>query len=399
MKAAFLVLLVLLLGSNGVYSQQILLKGKVLDEKNQPVPYVNIGIVDAEVGTATNEAGEFLLRVPRLPQQLRITSLGFEPLMFTVTTSAPLVLRLKNSTVTLPEVRVHDPERIATELVQRASAKLARHGRKSDYGQAFYRQKQRHNGRYTEFLDAFYAVRFTAEGVSGWQLEQARYGQTAEDTGVEMVNFSAALRLIPVYDPKPSPKTVAVPLGPQAAEQFSFQLREILHDKGEETAVINFAPRPELGRVALVGTLYIDLNTATLRRVESYVPIAYLMTLQFSEGTSLDSQTMLMTTDFAPYQDSLSRLQSVRADQRIVLRYQNQTDTTTINGNLFFYHYTTRAASKGYKTTGVNYNDLKQARKQAYDPAFWRNREVLRASPAEERVIRDLEQQKAFGAF
>ena len=82
-----------------------------------------------------------------------------------------------------------------------------------------------------------------------------------------------------------------------------------------------------------------------------------------------------------------------------MLRYQNQTDTTTINGNLFFYRYTARPASQGYKATGVNYNDLKQARKRPYDPAFWRNREILRASPAEERVIQDLEQQKAFGAF
>ena len=117
------------------------------------------------------------------------------------------------------------------------------------------------------------------------------------------------------------------------------------------------------------------------------------------EGTSLDSQTMRLTTDFVPYQDSLSRLQAVRAEQRIVLRNQGRPDTTTVSGNLFFYRYTAGATGKGYKATGVNYHDLKQASKQPYDPAFWRNREILRASPAEERVIHDLEQQKAFGTF
>ncbi|SDY30972.1 carboxypeptidase-like regulatory domain-containing protein [Hymenobacter psychrophilus] len=400
MKSVLLFLLICLLGGSVAQAQQVLLKGRVLDEKDKPVPYAGVGVVGSEVGTATNEAGEFLLRVPRLPQQITINSLGFEPTILNVATAAKsLEVRLKSSLVALPEVRVRNPGQVATELVQRASAKLARHQREAMYGQAFYRQKQRHNGRYTEFMDAFYDVRFTAEGVSGWQLTQARYGQVSEETGVDMMNFSAAMRLIPVYDPKPSPRKVAVPLGPRASKQFVFQLREIMRDESGEVAVIDFLPRPELGQSALSGTLYLDMQTAALRRMESLVPIADLMSLQFGEGTSLDSQNMRLTADFVPYQDSLSQLRAVRAEQRIVLRYQGRPDTTTLSGNLFFYRYTKGSNTKGYKSTGVNYNDLKQARRGPYEPEFWRNREVLRASPAEERVIRDMEQQQAFGTF
>jgi hypothetical protein len=92
-------------------------------------------------------------------------------------------------------------------------------------------------------------------------------------------------------------------------------------------------------------------------------------------------------------------VQAVRAEQQIVLRYQGRPDTTTISGNLFFYRSTGRPAGKGYKTTGANYNDLKQAQKKPYNPAFWREQEILRASPVEEQVIRDLEKRKAFGSF
>ncbi|NVO84187.1 carboxypeptidase-like regulatory domain-containing protein [Hymenobacter terrestris] len=402
MKSLLLLVLVFLLGGSLAQAQEILLKGRVVDEKNQPIPYAGVGVVGAEVGTATNEAGEFLLRVPRLPQQLTVNSLGFEPTILNVNTTmaaSPLEVRLKSSLVALPEVRVRNPAQVAAELVQRASAKLARHQRDAMYGQAFYRQKQRHNGRYTEFMDAFYDVRFTVEGISGWQLTQARYGQVKEETGVDMMNFSAALRLIPVYDPKPSSRKVAVPLGPRATKQFIFQLREILRDESGEVAVIDFRPRPELGQSALTGTLYLDMETASLRRMESRVPIADLMSLQFGEGTSLDSQNMRLTADFAPYQDSLSQLRAVRADQRIVLTYNGRPDTTTLSGNLFFYRYAKGANTKGYKSTGVNYNDLRQARKGPYEPEFWRSREVLRATPAEERVIRDMEEQKAFGTF
>ncbi|GAB2778190.1 hypothetical protein HNQ93_001690 [Hymenobacter luteus] len=380
-------------------AQQLVLKGKVLDEQHRPVPFANVGPPGAEPGTATNEAGEFSLRVAKLPQKLAVVSLGYTPAMLEVTTPGPLTVTLKASTVALPEVRVRNPQQVATELVQRAYAKLARHQKEEQYGKAFYRQKQQHNSHYTEFLDAFYDVRFSPQGINGWQLEQARYGTANEDTGVDMSNFSAALRLIPVFDPKPSRRSLSVPLSPLGPQQFTFTLRQVLEDKGQETAVIDYGPRPNLDRFVPQGTLYIDFATAALRRIEARIPIENLMSMQLREGTTLTSQTMHMTTDFVPHRDSLSRIQSIRAAQRIVLSYEGKPDTTEISGNLFFYQYTARPAAKGYKSTGANYNDLKQAAKQRYDAGFWRNREVLRASPMEEKVIRDLEQRKAFGSF
>ncbi|WP_139923694.1 carboxypeptidase-like regulatory domain-containing protein [Hymenobacter sp. DG01] len=399
MKSA-LILTVALTTVSLAQAQQITLKGRVVDEKHQPVPFATVAQAVNEPGTATNEAGEFSLRVAKVPQKITVISLGHAPTTIEVKSATdPILITLSSSTVALPEVRVRNPEQVATELVKRAYAKLARHQKQEQYGKAFYRQKQRHNSEYSEFLDAFYDVRFTNQGIGGWQLEQARYATAAEETGVDMSNFSAAVRLIPVFEPKPSRRTLAVPLSPLAEKQFKFHLREVLQDKGQETAVIDFTPRLDLNQPATFGTLYLDFKTAAIRRVESNVPIGNLMTLQFSEGTTLASQSFRMVTDFSPANDSLSRLQSVRADQRIVLSYQGKPDTTEISGNLFFYQNTAKPAAKGYKTTGVNYNDLKQAMKQNYNAKFWRDREVLRASPVEEQVIRDLEKRKAFGSF
>lgn len=383
-----------------VAQAQTVVKGSVVDEQNRPVPFANVGPPGAEPGTATNEAGEFSLRVSKLPQRLSFVSLGYVPQTLDVTSvGTPVRVVLKASTVALPEVKVRNPEQVAAALVQRAYAKLARHQREEEFGKAFYRQKQRHNGQYTEFMDVFYDVRFANQGINGWQLEQARYGAATEDTGVDMSNFSAALRLIPVFDPKPSRRTLSVPLSPGSTREFTFRLREVLENKGQETAVIDYGPRPGLDRAVPEGTLYIDYQTAALRRLEARIPIEHLMSMQLREGTTLAAQTMHMTTEFAPHRDSLSRVQAVRAEQQIVLRYQGRPDTTTISGNLFFYRYTGRPAGKGYKSTGTNYNDLKQARKKPYNPAFWHEQEILRASPVEEQVIRDLEKRKAFGSF
>jgi CarboxypepD_reg-like domain len=379
-------MLLLVLPAAVAAQAQTVVKGLVVDEQNRPVPFANVGPPGAEPGTATNEAGEFSLRVSKLPQRLSFVSLGYVPQTLDVTSAgAPVRVVLKASTVALPEVKVRNPEQVAAALVQRAYAKLARHQREEEFGKAFYRQKQRHNAQYTEFMDVFYDVRFSNQGINGWQLEQARYGAAAEDTGVDMSNFSAAL--------------LSVPLSPGSTREFTFRLREVLENKGQETAVIDYGPRPGLDRAVPEGTLYIDYQTAALRRVEARIPIEHLMSMQLREGTTLDAQTMHMTTEFAPHRDSLSRVQAVRAEQQIVLRYQGRPDTTTISGNLFFYRYTGRPAGKGYKTTGANYNDLKQAQKKPYNAAFWREQEILRASPVEEQVIRDLEKRKAFGSF
>ncbi|RSK33847.1 carboxypeptidase-like regulatory domain-containing protein [Hymenobacter metallilatus] len=394
-----LLLTVAVIVTSTAYAQQTVLKGRVVDEQNRPVPFANVGPPGAEPGTATNEAGEFSLRVSKLPQKLAIVSLGYTTAVLDVTSAAPVTVTLKASTVALPEVKVRNPNQLAAALVQRAYAKLARHQKEEEFGKAFYRQKQEHNGRYTEFLDAFYDVRFNGQGINGWQMEQARYGSVAEDTGVEMSSFSSALRLIPVFDSRPSRRTLSVPLSPGSEQLFTFRLREVLENQGQETAVIEFRKRPGLDRFVPEGTLYIDFNTAALRRLEARIPIENLMSLQLRQGTTVASQTMQMTTEFAPHRDSLSRVQAIRAEQQIVLRYQGRPDTTTIHGNLFFYRYTARPAGKGYKTTGASYDDLKQARKKPYDAAFWRAQEILRASPVEEKVIRDLEQRKAFGAF
>lgn len=393
-----LLLLSLLTAATAAQAQQVRLTGRVTDEQNRPVPYATVGLPGNEPGTSTNEAGEFSLRLEAAPRQLVVVCLGYQPAVVAVASAAtPLAVVLKASTVALPEVRVRNPGQVATALVERAYAKLARHARDEHYGKAFYRQKQRHNQEYNEFLDAFYTVRLSNQRVEGWQLEQARYGTVPDKQGVSMDNFSAAVRLIPIFEPRPSRRTLAVPLSPLAAEQFTFQLREVQEANGQETAVIDYAPRPDLGQPAPEGTLYLDMNTAALRRLEARVPIGELTSFQLGEGTTLESQSLRLVSDFVPVADSLSRLSATRAEETIVLRYQNRPDTTHIEGRFFVYDYTGKPAGRAYRTTGVNYDDLKKVMKQPYNADFWRDRAILRASPVEEKVIRDLETRKGFG--
>ena len=141
---------------------QIIVSGRLLDEHQQPVPFASIAPADGHTGTASNEVGEFSLRLPALPQQFTILSIGYERATIAVTVAGPLPapIVLRASAVQLPEVTVRANSE-AEELVRRCYAKLLRHEAEVQYGRGFYRQKTRQNGRYREFFDAFYDVKIT----------------------------------------------------------------------------------------------------------------------------------------------------------------------------------------------------------------------------------------------
>lgn len=52
--------------------------GRVVDERDQPVPYASVALANGRTGTATNGVGEFGLRVSALPQPLTVLSIGYE---------------------------------------------------------------------------------------------------------------------------------------------------------------------------------------------------------------------------------------------------------------------------------------------------------------------------------
>ena len=67
---------------------QVDLVGQVIDaDTEEPLPYVNIGLVNQNIGTVTDEAGYFELEVPKngfADATLRFSMIGFEPQDFTL---------------------------------------------------------------------------------------------------------------------------------------------------------------------------------------------------------------------------------------------------------------------------------------------------------------------------
>lgn len=97
---------------------QTLIKGKVLNEENQPIAHANIGFVNSSVGTVSNVNGEFSLTIPSelsAEQNLRISMMGYGSREFRrdqLSTNETLMVKLVREDFLLPEVSVTNKETV-----------------------------------------------------------------------------------------------------------------------------------------------------------------------------------------------------------------------------------------------------------------------------------------------
>lgn len=97
---------------------QTLIKGKVLNEENQPIAYANIGFVNSSIGTVSNANGEFSLTIPNeisAEESLRISMMGYSSREFRrdrLSAGEILTIRLVKEDFLLPEVSVTNKETV-----------------------------------------------------------------------------------------------------------------------------------------------------------------------------------------------------------------------------------------------------------------------------------------------
>jgi CarboxypepD_reg-like domain len=92
-------LIILILLNFSLFSQ---IKGKVIDEKNTPIPFVNIAIENENFGTTSEENGEFRIRESDKNKNLIFTAIGFDKKVSIATEN--LVVVLKPSEYQLDEI-------------------------------------------------------------------------------------------------------------------------------------------------------------------------------------------------------------------------------------------------------------------------------------------------------
>ncbi len=159
-----LTLSLIYLSGTFVVGQVTRVKGRIIDEDNQPVSYANIGIVDTQIGTASNEQGLFELMLTQAPEdgELSVSAISYknftfklseipDPLNFTIT--------LKHHYTQMNEVVVTALDENAHNIVRKALENRRKNYTRKPYQiKGFYRELLRNDNEYVSLVESAFTM-------------------------------------------------------------------------------------------------------------------------------------------------------------------------------------------------------------------------------------------------
>ncbi|MGD1958762.1 MAG: carboxypeptidase-like regulatory domain-containing protein [Fulvivirga sp.] len=156
------ILLLLLACGSSAYSQVI--KGQILDHEGQPIPYANIGILDTQIGTASNEAGLFILFFSNeyndaTLQVSAISYYTFKVKISDIKAPTDYEIRLAPHYLVLDEIEISALDENAKSIVQKAVANIPFNYTEHNYQlQGFYRELLRNDDTYVALTEAAFTM-------------------------------------------------------------------------------------------------------------------------------------------------------------------------------------------------------------------------------------------------
>lgn len=165
----------------------ITVSGKVIDhETKEPLSFASVTIDNSPRGTIANANGQFVLHIPESSANttLHITMLGyqsFELSLSTINPSTQQLISLKPAVAYLPEVVISD-SLDAGQILRRAYDRLRYNYSSSPYQlEGFYREIQKADGKYVSLIEA--AVLIDSRGMTSKSHDRMKLTQLRKSSG------------------------------------------------------------------------------------------------------------------------------------------------------------------------------------------------------------------------
>lgn len=246
------------------------LSGKVTDAKTRKaMPHVSV--TDRNVGTVTNEAGEFVLKLAKAPETVTFSCLGYKTQQLSASNmnGVRVEVRMEPSSVMLDEIVVRGAD--AKELVLKAMEKIVdNYPSVPNLLRGFYRETVEKRSHFTSISEGVVDVYKTAytrnnDWRDGVAIQKGRrlLSQRASDT------LSVKLQGGPVL-----PITLDVVkekdmlLTPEELDNYSFRYVTMSKADDRNQYVIEITPLLVLPYALWRGTMYIDQETLAFTRID-----------------------------------------------------------------------------------------------------------------------------------
>ncbi|MBN2486349.1 MAG: carboxypeptidase-like regulatory domain-containing protein [Bacteroidales bacterium] len=246
-------------------------QGRVLDRKNNPVPFATIYFENSGKGTIANVEGYFRLLVPAgmIFDTLTISSVGFEAAKISPETylSQNLLVNLKTAVVPIRDIIVR-PEVPEDIVLQSYEKRIRNYSSKQVLMTAFFRETSKQDNDYISLTEALVEVYKTAYLSNADDLIVLLKGRNGSN-----INKSELVNLVVQGGLYNGIRLDVAKYGSyfyssDAFLEYDFRMSRTTFIKGRQTYVIAFDMKEGLDYAGYKGLLYFDAESLALVRAE-----------------------------------------------------------------------------------------------------------------------------------
>jgi hypothetical protein len=367
----------------------------------EPISFAYILASQSKKATISNENGDFEISGLSIGQDtLIISHLAYYTVKRPISVEPIMTIHLDPREIVLDEILVTD---VPVQDIAISVLSVLKNS-SIEYGNAFYRQTAFIDSKATEWIEAFYDIAYSANGVDKIKIDQARFARIRYDSTnlfMSFTNFSYLTVSNNIYSAAKGNdgSRIAKPFGEDFFEYYKFYLDKQYTLGSNRYVVIEFEPSSELvNSIFSYGKFIFNVTQNKLVQYTGEINHA-LGTDEFTADSRKDLE-LKNPKHFFQFQFSeiSGNIDAIQVDYSYDLIYNGIVLPSRVSSKFVVYQLLDKEP-KGLRSTGLELEDVSNFEKAKYKPKFWMNNPVIKRTTEEEAIITSFDKNNAFGTY
>lgn len=359
-----------------------------------PIDLVSVSLANSNIGTVSNEEGNFRITIPDTQKKLQFSHLNYNLYAFTIADQDTLAIFLEPKTFTLDEVIVSNEP--VGDMMKEILKNSRKHLENSILMNTYYREFGIVNGQYISFADGMldYNIRKTS-GKSDVYVKQSRAKKIKDAAMAKMQGDLAGFSFFDVEDAISDAYNFKKISNVLTSDSYDFVLRNKTDSKGNVVQIVSILPKADVEEYLYEGSVTYDYNSKLILEIDlhkapSHEKYNKLVNILVAKAkVTCDSRKSIFRMDNGKY---MLAYNSHRVGMHIQMRNRFDDDFESLSDvvNLdykegeFKMDRNQRFREKTLYKAGTKYTD-----------EFWKTKNIKLLSAEEENIIKSLENETA----
>jgi hypothetical protein len=369
-------------------------KGKIIEKDTKTaISGAVISCDSLSVGSLSNDAGEYELKINAPHPLLRVSLIGYKAFEFRANNAKTETIALNESVISIGEVSVTNDD-YATKLVRLANQSALHDTDQYRYSKGFYQRVMKRNDNIVIIHEFFFDAGITSYGIEQWNVTNARYAQVKDsnvggcNNPTRIATFLSATLVKNFNNLNCNfPNTV------DGCKKFTFTIVGFINkNDSDEIAIIACKPKKKVLPV-FEGNMYIYTKNPRIARLKGNTQF-------LSFGIYALFIQMVCTLDIS-YIENANHVMSINnANYHFAMKYPISVFKrvrTSEDISLIIYQNNISKPPNLQSSFIKNDNDF--IKTTNYDPQFWKDNTILKRQSIIQTTIDSFDKKNFFGNY